>query len=41
MLPNEYRIVQFLLFSKSGFSDWVVENAEEYGVRLVGIEGMY
>lgn len=41
LLPNEYRIVQFLLFSKSGFSDWVVENAEEYGVRLVGLPGMY
>ncbi len=41
LLSGGYKVVQFLLFSKSGFSDWVVENAGEYGVVLIGLSGMY
>lgn len=41
LVPNEYKVVQFILFSKSGFSDWVVENAGASQVMLVDLAGLY
>lgn len=37
LLSGGYKVVQFLLFSKSGFSDRVVEHA----VVVIGLSGMY
>lgn len=34
-------MVQYLLFVKSGFTDWVTEHAEEDLVKLVGLEEVF
>ncbi len=40
LIPTKYkRSNPFLLFSLSGFTDWVIENAKD--ARLIGLEDMY
>lgn len=41
LISNAYTVVQYLLFSKSGFSDWVMEHAASDRVKLVSLEDMY
>lgn len=41
LIDSKYRTVQYLLFSKSGFSDWVKENAEKRDVKLISLEDMF
>lgn len=41
LIAKEYTVVQYLLFAKSGFTDWVAEHAEEDLVKLVGLEELY
>ena len=40
LVNNRYKEVQYLLFSLSGFSKWVHENADD-NVRLISINEMY
>lgn len=41
LISKEYTVVQYILFSKSGFTDWVVEHAKKDSVKIVGLEEMY
>lgn len=41
LISKEYTVVQYMLFSKSGFTDWVVDHAEKDSVKIVGLEEMY
>lgn len=41
LIDSKYRTVEYLLFSKSGFSDWVVDNAKDKDVRPISLEEMY
>lgn len=41
LISNAYTVVQYQLFSRSGFSDWVVEHAAGDRVKLVCLEDMY
>lgn len=41
LIAKEYTVVQYLLFAKSGFTDWVAEHAEDDLVKLVGLEELY
>lgn len=41
LISKEYTVVQYMLFSKSGFTDWVVEHAERDSVKMVGLDEMY
>ncbi len=41
LINHRYRTVQFLLFSKSGFSDWVLDHQEEASILPVTLEQMY
>lgn len=41
LISNAYHIVQYLLFSKSGFSDWVLEHTDRAEVKLVSLQEMY
>ncbi len=41
LISSTYRVVQYLLFAKSGFSDWVMEHADSDRVRLVSLQDMY
>lgn len=40
LISKEYMVVQYILFSKSGFTEWVMEHSEGDGVKLVGLEEM-
>ena len=41
LIAKEYTVVQYLLFAKGGFTDWVAEHAEDDLVKLVGLEELY
>lgn len=41
LISNAYTVVQYLLFSKSGFSDWIIEHTDHNMVKLVSIQDMY
>lgn len=41
LISHQYVTVQYLLFSKSGFSDWIHENTDPEMVRLISLEEMY
>ena len=41
LIAKEYTVVQYILFSKSGFTEWVAEHCERDGVKLVELGDMY
>ena len=41
LLHEGYRVVQYLLFSASGFSDWLMEEAKNGVLQLIRLEDMY
>ena len=41
LISKEYKVVQYVLFSKNGFTEWVLECNERDDVRLVGLEELY
>lgn len=41
LIDQQYRVVQYLLFSKSGFSDWIMENREKESILPITLEQMY
>ncbi len=41
LIDHKYHTVGYLLFSKSGFSDWIMENAKEERITTVSLEDMY
>ncbi len=41
LIDKRYKEVEFMLFSLSGFSKWVIENADSDEVRLVTLEELY
>lgn len=41
LLHDQYRVVQFLLFSVSDFSDWLKEEAKNGVLRLICLDEMY
>jgi len=41
LLHDRYTVVQYLLFSASGFSRWIVENAEEKRMVIIPIQKLY
>lgn len=41
LISSVYTVVQYLLFSKSGFSEWLMEHADHNTVKLVSIQDMY
>ncbi len=41
LLHEGYRVVQYLLFSASGFSDWLVREAESGPLKLIRLEDLY
>lgn len=41
LLSHEYRISGYMLFSKSGFSDWIIENAEKEAIYPINLSQMY
>ena len=41
LIDHRYRIVGYLLFSKSGFSDWVMEHQEDEAINTITLKEMY
>ena len=41
LIDRRYEEVEFLLFSLSGFSKWVKENANSDRIKLVTLEELY
>ena len=41
LLHEGYRVVRYLLFSASGFSDWLMEEAKNGVLQLIQLEDMY
>lgn len=42
LIDRRYRTAEYLFFSKSGFSDWMMAKAkEDAAVRLISLEEMY
>lgn len=41
LISKEYTVVQYILFSKSGFTEWVVQNSDKDCVRLVGLGELF
>ena len=41
LISGKYLTVQYLLFSKSGFSEWLHENTDPEFVKLISLEDMY
>ena len=41
LISGAYTVVQYLLFSKKGFSDWVMEQADRGLVKLISLQDMY
>lgn len=41
LLNKKYQVVQYLLFSKSGFSDWVKTNAKKKNILMVDLPRLY
>lgn len=41
LIDHKYRVVQYLLFSKSGFSDWILEHQMSEAIQTITLEQMY
>ena len=41
LIDHHYRTVQYLLFSKSGFSDWILTNQKEEAIMPIDLMQMY
>ena len=41
LIDHRYRVVKYLLFSKSGFSDWILEQQEKEDILAIDLEEMY
>ena len=41
LIDKRYKVAEYHLYSLSGFTDWVKENAVALNVRLIPIEDMY
>jgi len=41
LLHQNYRVVQFLLFSVSGFSDWLISESKKGTVQCISLEQLY
>ena len=41
LIDKRYTVVQYLLFSKSGFSDWILQHAEQEAIHTVDLQQMY
>lgn len=41
LIDHRYRTIQYLLFSKSGFSDWILEHKKEEQIYPITLEDMY
>ena len=41
LLHQNYRVVQYILFSASGFSDWIVSESKKGTLRCIALEEMY
>jgi hypothetical protein len=41
LIDSRYRVVKYLLFSKSGFSDWIIEQQDKEDIVTIDLEAMY
>lgn len=41
LIDHRYRTIHYLLFSKSGFSDWILEHKKEEQIYPITLEDMY
>lgn len=41
LIDRRYRVVQYLLFSKTGFSNWIFENQEKEEILPISLQQMY
>ena len=41
LLHQNYRVVQYLIFSASGFSDWIIAESKKGSLRCISLEEMY
>lgn len=41
LISKEYETVQYLLFSKSGFTEWVKDHSDKNRVRLIDLKELY
>lgn len=41
LLDKRYRVISYVLFSLSGFSEWIMKHAEEMNTKTVSLEQMY
>lgn len=41
LIDRRYRVIQYLLFAKSGFSDWVLEQRDNGTVKAITLADMY
>ncbi len=41
LLHQNYRVVQYLIFSASGFSDWILAESKKGTLRCISLEEMY
>ncbi len=41
LIDHRYRVVKYLLFSKSGFSDWIIEQQKKGDMLAIDLEKMY
>ena len=41
LIDHQYRTVQYLLFSKSGFSSWIMEHAASEAIVSITLQDMY
>lgn len=41
LIDHRYRVVKYLLFSKSGFSDWILEQQDKEDILAIDLERMY
>ena len=41
LIDSRYKTVKFLLFSKSGFSDWIIENKDKEDIITIDLNKMY
>jgi AAA+ ATPase superfamily predicted ATPase len=41
LIDHQYHTVQYLLFSKKGFSDWIVNHAEKERIRTITLKQLY
>lgn len=41
LIDHHYRVVGYLLFSKSGFSDWILEHSKDESIYPISLSKMY